>query len=94
MLIGDFNAVETDQKVNDVMNLFDLKNLVREPKCFKGQIKAKDIFIDFDHLRPRDFKRNVDMTAGTYRNRLSNFVFQSNFPKKPCKQKSLDQAEA
>ena len=23
---------------------------------FKGQIKAKDIFIDFDHLRPGDFK--------------------------------------
>ena len=22
----------------------------------KGQIKAKDIFIDFDHLRPGDFK--------------------------------------
>ena len=23
---------------------------------FKGQIKAKDIFIDFCHLRPGDFK--------------------------------------
>ena len=23
---------------------------------FKGQIKAKDIFIDFHYLRPRDFK--------------------------------------
>ena len=22
----------------------------------KGQIKAKDIFIDFDHVRPGDFK--------------------------------------
>ena len=24
--------------------------------ALKGQIKAKDIFIDFDHLRPGDFK--------------------------------------
>ena len=36
MLFGDFNAVETDQEVIDFMNLFDLKNLVREPTCFKS----------------------------------------------------------
>ena len=28
----------------------------REEIDLKGQIKAKDIFIDFDHLRPGDFK--------------------------------------
>ena len=36
MLFGDFNAVETDQKVNDFMNLFDLESFVREPTCFKS----------------------------------------------------------
>ena len=56
----------------------------------------KDILIDFDHLRPEDFKisSEISMSSGKYRNRLSNSVFQSNFPNKPRKQKSLEQAEA
>ena len=33
ILVGDFNAVETDQEINDFMNLFDLKNLVRDIVC-------------------------------------------------------------
>ena len=35
------------------------KGLNREgrlDRAFKGQIKAKEIFVDFDHLRPGDFK--------------------------------------
>ena len=33
------------------------QNLDSAPlSMLKGQIKAKDIFIDFDHLRPGDFK--------------------------------------
>ena len=36
--------------------IFERKETVAEGISFKGQIKAKDIFIDFDHLRPGDFK--------------------------------------
>ena len=30
---------------------------------FKGQIKAKDIFIDFCHLRPGDFKISNEIST-------------------------------
>ena len=34
-----------------------INDLAADVRCnVKGQIKAKDIFIDFDHLRPGDFK--------------------------------------
>ena len=36
-LLGDFNAVETDQQVHNFMNGYALKNLIKEPTCFKSE---------------------------------------------------------
>ena len=38
LLIGDFNSLETDQKIHDFMNGYSLKNLVKEPTGFKAEI--------------------------------------------------------
>ena len=37
LLLGDFNAVETDQQVHNFMNGYALKNLIKEPTCFKSE---------------------------------------------------------
>ncbi len=36
LLIGDFNTVDTDQTLVDFNQLYDSKNIVREPTCFKN----------------------------------------------------------
>ena len=48
--------------IHTLLCLLSQNGLCNHPKGsyvwfqFKGQIKAKNIFIDFDHLRPGDFK--------------------------------------
>ena len=36
LLLGDFNTLETDQQIRTFMNSYDLKNLVKEPTCFRA----------------------------------------------------------
>ena len=36
VIVGDFNASETEQEIGDFMDLFAFKNLVQEPTCFKS----------------------------------------------------------
>ena len=62
MLVGDFNAVETDQEVNEFMNLFDLKNLVREPTCFKScNPRCIDLMLT---NRGRNFQQTTAVETG------------------------------
>ena len=62
MLVGDFNAVETDQEVIDFMNLFDLKNLVREPTCFKSSNpRCIDLMLT---NRGRNFQQTTAIETG------------------------------
>ena len=62
ILVGDFNAVETDQEINDFMNLFDLKNLVREPTCFKsGNPRCIDLILT---NRGRNFQQTTAVETG------------------------------
>ncbi len=37
LMFGDFNTIETDQQIHDFMNNYSLKNLVKEPTCYKGE---------------------------------------------------------
>ena len=36
LLLGDFNTLETDQQIRTFMNSYDLKNLEKEPICFRA----------------------------------------------------------
>ena len=62
MFVGDFNAVETEQEINDFMNLFDLKNLVREPTCFKSSSpRCIDLILT---NRGRNFQQTTAVETG------------------------------
>ena len=37
LFLGDFNSLETDKKIHCFMNAYSLKNLVKEPTCFKPE---------------------------------------------------------
>ena len=37
LLLGDFNTVETDQHLHNIMTGYALKNLMKEPTCFKSE---------------------------------------------------------
>ena len=37
LFLGDFNSLETDKKIHDFMNGYSLKNLVKEPTCFRAE---------------------------------------------------------
>lgn len=44
ILIGDFNATETDISVGRFCDMYSLKSLIKDPTCFKNPYYAK--FID------------------------------------------------
>ena len=37
MFIGDFNMTETEEQMNNFLDLYSLKNLMQEPTCYKSQ---------------------------------------------------------
>ena len=36
ILLGDFNAIDTDLSLTDFCELYNLKNLITEPTCYKN----------------------------------------------------------
>ena len=80
LLLGDFNAVETDQQVHNFMNGYALKNLIKEPTCFKSENpRCIDLILT---NRYRSFQNTTTVETG-----LSDFhkmvltVFENNLPK-------------
>ena len=47
LLVGDFNAEEKEVILRDFMELYDLRNLVKENTCFKsiGNPSCVDLFL-------------------------------------------------
>ena len=41
--MGDFNSEPTDDELQEFCNLFNLKNLVKEPTCYKNPEKPSCI---------------------------------------------------
>jgi len=80
LLLGDFNAVETDQHVHKFMNGYALKNLMKEPTCFKSENpRCIDLILT---NRYRSFQNTTTVETG-----LSDFhkmvltVLKNNIPK-------------
>ena len=62
VVVGDFNALETEQDINDFMDLFALKNLVKEPTCFKtGNPRCIDLILT---NRERNFQHTTAIETG------------------------------
>ena len=80
VVVGDFNALETEQDINDFMDLFALKNLVKEPTCFKsGNPKCIDLILT---NRERNFQHTTAIETGLSDfHKLSVTVLKTTFDK-------------
>ena len=46
MFIGDFNMTETEEQLKNFLELYCLKNLVKEPTCYKSHMpKCIDLLL-------------------------------------------------
>ena len=62
VIVGDFNALETEQEIGDFMDLFAFKNLVKEPTCFKsGNPRCIDLILT---NRGRNFQQTTAIETG------------------------------
>ena len=80
MLIGDFNMNETEEQLKNVLDLYSLKNLVKEPTCYKSHTpKCIDLVLT---NRNRSVQKTTTVETG-----LSDFhkmvvtVLKTTFPK-------------
>ncbi len=62
LFIGDFNTVESDQMVHNFMNGYALKNLVKEPTCFRAENpRCIDLILTNKY---RNFQNTTTMETG------------------------------
>ena len=62
VIVGDFNALETEKEIGDFMDLFAFKNLVTEPTCFKsGNPRCIDLILT---NRGRNFQQTTAIETG------------------------------
>ena len=81
VLLGDFNAEPEEESISEFLNLYNLKNLVKQSTCFKNPNKPTCIDLILTNC-PRSFQ-NTD----TFETGLSDFhkltftVLKQHFPK-------------
>ena len=63
LLLGDFNSETSENYLNDFCNIYNLRNIIKEPTCFKnpGNPSCIDLFLT---NRPRCFKNTVAAETG------------------------------
>ena len=62
LLLGDFNSEFSEPCLNDFCDIYNLKNLVKEPTCFKNSVNpCVDLFLT---NRPRTFQCTTTMETG------------------------------
>ena len=80
MFIGDFNMTETEEQLKNFLHLYSLKDLVKEPTCYKAHTpKCIDLVLTY---RNRSVQKTTTVGTG-----LSGFhkmvvtVLETTFPK-------------
>ena len=82
ILIGDFNAVSSDIALREFCSMYNLKNIITEPTCYKNPDNPSSIDVILTN-RPRSFQESMTLETG-----LSDFhkiictVLKSDFKKK------------
>ena len=63
LLLGDFNSEFSEPSLNDFCDIYNLKNLVKEPTCYKnpGNPSCTDLFLT---NRPRTFQCTATVETG------------------------------
>ena len=81
ILIGDFNAEPEEENMLDVLNIYNLKNLLRQKTCYKNldNLSFIDLILTSCH---RGFRNaNVFKTGLSYFYKMIVSVLKSHFPK-------------
>ena len=81
ILIGDFNAEPEEENMLDVLNIYNLKNLLRQKTCYKNldNLSFIDLILTSCH---RGFRiANVFKTGLSYFYKMIVSVLKSHFPK-------------
>ena len=63
ILLGDFNAVSTDNALQEFCEMYNLKNLINEPTCYKNAEKPSSIDV-FLTNRKRSFQNSMTIETG------------------------------
>ena len=66
LIIGDFNSEPSDKELQEFCNLYNLKNLVNEPTCYKNHKNPSCIDLIFTN-RPRCFQNTTVVETGISR---------------------------
>ena len=63
LFLGDFNSETSENYLNDFCNVYNLRNIVKEPTCFKNPENPSciDLFLT---NRPRCFQNTVAVETG------------------------------
>ena len=64
ILIGDFNAEESDTTIKDFCDIYSFKNLIKDATCFKNPDKPKCIDLMLTD-RKRSFQNSQDCLIST-----------------------------
>ena len=85
ILLGDFNCEPTDSEMLDFCEIYGLKNIVKEPTCFKNAENPSLIDLILTN-KPKSFQNTVNVESG-----LSDFhkmtvtVMKCEYKKQPAK---------
>ena len=63
ILIGDFNAEESDTTIKDFYDIYSCKNLIKDAKCFKNPDQPKCIDLTLTN-RKRSFQNSCVIDTG------------------------------
>ena len=85
LIIGDFNSEPSDKEWQESCNLYNLKNLVNEPTCYKNHKNPSCIDLIFTN-RPRCFQNTTVVETETSDfHKMTITVMKTCFRKQPPK---------
>ena len=85
VIVGDFNSEPTEHELKDFCNIYDLKNLINEPTCFKNinNPSCIDLFLT---NKPNKFRHSTTIETGISDfHKMTVSVLKTTFKKLPPK---------
>ena len=63
IILGDFNALKSNKTLGEFYNTFNLKNLIKEPTCYKNIHNPSSIDVILTN-RKKDFGNSIAIETG------------------------------
>ena len=85
IILGDFNSEPSESELQDFCNLYNMKNLVNEPTCYKNYNNPSCIDLIFTN-RPKSFQNTTTLETGISDfHKMTITVLKTSYKKKPPK---------